>query len=158
MSTAVVERPATTSKPARRYKLNQGLHIGPDPVNPALDKVYDAQDPANNIIESPTDLTFMNVPGFKPKFEIVPEHGVVVPNGAFVFDPSKETVEQFAERMKAAMTVNPGAPAAPSVPPAPINLDAMNAEQLKRYAEEEEINVGKATTKEQLLAAIKGRK
>lgn len=159
MSTAVAERPQATSKPARRYRLVQGFHIGPDPVDPKLNKTYDASDPNANVIESPTDLTFMNVPGFKPKFELVAEHGEVVPNGAFVFDPSKESVEQFAERMKATMTVNPGTPAAPPVQPvrpvATVNLDGMNVEQLRRYAEEEEINVGKATAKEQLLAVVK---
>lgn len=156
MSTATQERPATT-KPVRRYKLNQGFHIGPDPLDPTQQKIYDAMDPNANVIESPTDLTFMNTPGFKPKFELIAERGDVVPSGAFVFDPSKETVEQFAERMKG-MTVNPGAPAPTPIPSTAANLDSMNAEQLKRYAEEEEINVGKATTKEQLLAAIKGRK
>lgn len=143
MSTATTER--------RRFKLLDGFHIGPHPDNPALDKTYER----GEIIESPTDLTFMNVPGYRPKFEIVPERGVVLPQGAHAFDPSKESIEQFAERMRT-LTINPGAPAIE--PQQPVNLSDMNVEQLRRHAEEEEINIGKATTKEQLLAAIKGRK
>lgn len=154
MSTATAERLA---KSVRRYRLIQGFHIGPDPIDPSQNKTYDAGNPELNIVESPTDLTFMNVPGFKPKFELVAEHGEVVPSGAYVFDPSKETVEQFAERMKAAMTVNPGMPVPSPVQPT-TNLESMSVEQLRRYAEEEEINVGKASTKEQLLTAIKARR
>mgnify|MGYP001599409671 CR=1 FL=1 len=157
----------------RRFKLLDGFHVGPNPDNfdedgkikpdivkqaehnPAvLDKMYERGD----IITSPNDLTFLNVPGYRPKFEFVPERGEILPSGAYAFDPAKETIEQFAQRMKA-LTIGPGDGAIQQQPQRPqANLDGMNVDQLRRYAEEEEINVGAAKTKEQLLAAIKGRK
>lgn len=38
----------------------------------------------------------------------------------------------------------------------PTNLDSMTLPQLKKYAEEEEIDLGSATTKKDILAAIRG--
>jgi hypothetical protein len=156
----------------KRFKLLDGFHLGPNPdnfdkngqvrpeiaerakQNPAvLDKMYERGD----IIMSPGDLTFLNVPGYRPKFEFVPERGELLPSGAHAFDPSKETIERFAERMKA-LTISPGDAAIQPPPPPQAGLNDMNVEQLRRYAEEEEINVGNAKTREQLLAAIKGRK
>lgn len=142
---AIANRPAT-----RRYRLTEGFAIHPDPANPAVDKIYEPQ----SIIESPTDLTFMNVPGFRPKYELLPESGAILPQGSFAFDPSKETIEQFAERMKA-LTIQPGAPAATPVPSTTVNLESMTEEQLRSHAEEEEIPLGNAKSKQQLLAVIK---
>jgi hypothetical protein len=133
-----------------QYKLLDGFHVGPSPDNPAQDRMYER----GEIIDSPTDLTFMNVPGYRPKFELQTARGDVLPRGSHAFDPTKESIEQFAERMKS-LTIGPGMPATqqPST-----NLNDMTAEQLRQHAEEEEIPVGSAKTKEQLLAAVKGKK
>ena len=153
-----VAAPQASSKrpPMKQFQLMDGFHVGPDPDNPALDRVYER----GQIIESPTDLTFMNVPGFKPKYEPVVNGNTGIPAGASVFDPSKETIEAFAERMRASLSIGIGSSVAPPSSPAPTTteLDAMNADQLRKYAEAEEIDVKAAKTKEQLLAVIKGSK
>ncbi len=95
----------------KRFKLLDGFHVGPDPSNPAFDKTYEP----DSIVESPTDLTFLNVPGYRPKFEFVPDKGELLPKGAFAFDPAKETLEEFAVRMREQMSIGPGT-AAPIAP------------------------------------------
>lgn len=143
------------AKPTKKYRLNDGYHVGPDPVNPAVDRTYERGD----IIESPTDLTFMNVPGYKPKFEkVIDENSPALPSGAAIFDPAKETIQQFAERMGGG-SFTAGVPTQPSSSsPTTVELDGMNADQLRKYAEAEEIDIKGAKTKEQLLAVVKGSK
>lgn len=102
----------------RQYRLMDGFHIGPDLANPVSDELDELGNPKQRsrtyergeIIESPTDLTFHNVPGYRPKFEPVAIQGAVLRPGSHAFDPSKETIEEFAERMRGLM-VQPGAPA-----------------------------------------------
>lgn len=149
---------ATQSKPTvklRKFRLLEGFHIGPNPDDPKVDRTYARGD----IVESPTDLTFLNVPGFKPKFEKVHEDGVTEP-GTFAFDPNKETIEQFAERMRSQMSIGPGqgTSSTASASATVTDLDGMNADQLRKHAEAEEIDVKGAKTKEQLLAVIKAAK
>lgn len=104
MSSSILEKPV--KKPVKRFKLLDGFAIHPDPKT-GVDRTYEP----NEVIESEGDLTYLNVPGFRPKYELVPEKGEVLPQGAFAFDPSKETLEQFADRMRSVMQIGPGAPA-----------------------------------------------
>jgi hypothetical protein len=140
-----------------RFRILHGVHHAAGGVRkdtPTLDhpdRVYRAKtalDPhAPDVIETDEDLEALyNPPGAPKKYERVRDDSDVapaaLPPSAHVWDPAKETLDQFVRRVGGA--------------PAPADsLDALSVKELHALADDEEIDLKGARTKEELVAAIR---
>lgn len=126
--------------------------------------------PGDDIIDTDLNLLNLNKPGVTPKFALADE----LQSAETTWNPKTETLEQFNERMremlkKKAEAAVPGAgevlaAAAPPQPtkapppggyPDPDSLDRLSLQELKDLAATEEIHLGSAKTKDQILQVLK---
>lgn len=142
-----------------KYKVLVGKYVDDDPVRKdstggSIDKMYQPGD----VIETDKDLLKHNTPGAPPKFSRLDIDVSYLPSTSNIWDASKETLEQFVTRMKG----NP----LESNPPESTNLvfgaakagvDSLNhmtINELRKYAEEEEIDLKNTTKKEEMIKII----
>jgi hypothetical protein len=121
-------------------KHSEGYHLGADGrrIKPKIYCADGKQD--GNIIETTTDLCKMNHPGAN-KFQRLYES-----------PKSSSDPEAVAE---AAHEGFYGMPEDPAVKAKSDGLDGKNAAELRKIAEEEEIDLGSAKTKDQILGRIR---
>jgi hypothetical protein len=119
-----------------RFKLNYSNHGDTDP-HTKQNTVYVAGD----VFDSPHDLLKENTLAAKPKFELAGPKAKLKYVGApgYVKTEATKSVEESS-------------PA--SNPSLGGTFSAMTVEELKRFAADEEIDLGKAKTKEQILEVI----
>jgi hypothetical protein len=98
-------------------------------------------------VETDDDLLQFNAPGYPPKFEL--ESGERH-DGRTVWDPSRETIEQFALRMQQLGLTR-------QQPTSTVeSLKGLTLEQLQSLAADEEIEVPTGASKEVLVGVLAG--
>lgn len=147
-----------------KFRLLAGSHVGPDMTGA---EKYWSQ---GEVIETLQDLTLLNGRGVGPKFARLQDEGPVTEEGLIA---ERDRINQQLADLAKARTV-PTAPKTPvqlaaeqgfkSDPPskAPTSkaemmahFSKMSQAELKEHCENEEIPMGNATTKEQILAVLK---
>ncbi len=128
---------------ARTYELLHGHHImdGPDGKETKYLR--------GSFITTKTDLERLNVPGYDPKFRRVHEDKRPVDSAA---QQPGETAKAYAERLRALAVAAEAAADREG-----DTLDAMTVEELRAFAESEEIPLGEdvVVDKAKLTAAIR---
>jgi hypothetical protein len=120
------------------YRLLSGKHIGVGPPGCKCEKCSD-EDTRNwhvyrpgDIIDTKINLLALNQPPRSMKFEMVDEKGKIVHSESAVAHPQTP------------------------IPARRDGLEAMTVNELKLLAAEEEIDLGEATRKEEIIAVIRG--
>lgn len=150
---ATQTKPAPTTAPptVRRYRLLAGLHVEHPPTGrkdslgtPILDEiVYRPGD----ILETAEDMLQRNAPGKPAKFALADmEDSVRLSPDSRVWDSSRETIEQFVQRMKTEGMV--------AERPKP-ELTALTEKELRALAADYEIAIPKdAKTRDDILKVL----
>ncbi len=163
--------------PLMKFRLRQGSHIvrsGFDQNGDPILRTVHARD--NEIIETDLDLDMLfnfrdnagNVVGDCIKFErLYPGDGTAatlsLPEGAEVWMPDKETIEEFGARMrlKVAAVTPIQAPADLAVKKQTLiadamrTFDAMTLVELQKHAKEELVVLGNAKSRDEVLRVVK---
>lgn len=124
-----------------RYRINFSSHADTDP-HTKKNTVYQGKE--RHVFDSDKDLLSLNTSADKPKFTVVDPKTKLKYDGAPGFVPEKKATT----------------PTVAQVEPIPANdtLETMSLDELKKLAAEEEIPLGKAKTKEEIVALIRGTK
>lgn len=138
-----------------KFRVLKGQHIignGTQPDGKPIDKVFNPGD----VIESDIDLAAKHG---REKFEALNPQWAQS-DGALKASQAEVALlksQLAAMQSKVQPEATASAQPAHTVPPRtlPGNIDKLNAQDLKRYAENEEIPVGNAKSREELLAVIR---
>lgn len=123
--------PETKKKVKRRYRLLAGKHSEGSRRNGNL-RVWDAEDPENNVIETEADLLALNPPyPMRAKFALAEDVAAIAAAG----------------RAELSQTQSPARHDA---------LEHMTLAELRALAVDEEVDVSKLTRKDEIIRAIRG--
>lgn len=147
--------PQEDTRPIKFYQLVMGRHMGDDPVTNTK-RIWAFNQPGHNVVPSRDNLCKR----FPNKFRLLTEGTTANVDPETLMRPG-ETLNEFANRMTELARVRGGgsAQSLTSNDPAPgtslETFDGMTIAELKAYAESEEIDLGPATKKEDILRIVK---
>ncbi len=158
---ATAEAPvAPASAPSQRHiytnRLKAGRHIDND-ADTGKPRIWDANTPGHNVVRSHIDLAKR----WPEKFEKMDEGATANVDPETVMRPG-ETLNDFANRMQELSRVRSGgntqltsSPVTPAKGTDLSTFDAMTVAELRVYADAEEIALGNAKSKEDIVKLVK---